>query len=70
MSTLCMWLGLPAFFLALVIVNSVKTRRGALEKLGREPDLQCKRLNVIARVLFAAGFALWVLGAFMTIGGK
>lgn len=72
MSAACMWLGLPVFFLAFIFVNIAKTRQSYLRKTGKAPDEKYARLNIIARMLFAAGIALWIIGAFMTIasGGK
>ena len=72
MSAIMMWLGMAAFFFALIFVNVAKTQQGYLQKLGKEPDEKYKKLNVTARVLFAVGMSFWIVGAIMTMaaGGK
>ena len=72
MSAIMMWLGMAAFFFALLFANIVKTQQRYLQKLGKEPDEKYKKLNVTAKVLFALGMSLWIVGAIMTMaaGGK
>jgi hypothetical protein len=67
-----MWLGMAAFFFALIFVNIAKTQQQYLQKLGKAPDEKYKKLNVIAKVLFALGMSFWIAGAFITMaaGGK
>jgi len=72
MSVIMMWLGMAAFFFALIFINSVKTQAQYLQKLGKEPDAKYKNLNITAKVLFALGLSLWIFGAILTMatGGK
>jgi len=63
-----MWLGMAGFFFALILVNIAKTQQKYLQKLGKPPDEKYKKLNLAAKVLFAAGISLWILGTVLTIG--
>jgi fatty acid desaturase len=66
MSAIMMWLGMAAFFFALIFTNIAKTQQRYLQKLGKAPDEKYKKLNVTARVLFAVGMSFWIVGAIMT----
>jgi hypothetical protein len=72
MSVIMMWLGMAAFFFALIFVNIAKTQAQYLQKLGKEPDAKYKKLNATAKVLFALGMSFWIFGAILTMaaGGK
>ncbi len=72
MSAIMMWLGMAAFFFALIFVNIAKTQQRYVQKLGKVPDEKYKKLNATAKVLFALGMSFWIVGAIMTMasGGK
>jgi hypothetical protein len=72
MSAIMMWLGMAAFFFALIFVNIAKTQQRHLHKLGKAPDERHNKLRVTAKVLFALGLSLWIVGAIITMaaGGK
>jgi len=60
-----MWLGMAAFFFALIFVNIAKTQQRYLQKLGKAPEEKYKKLNSTAKVFFAVGISLWIIGAIM-----
>jgi hypothetical protein len=68
MGALLMWLGMAGFILALICTNTSKTQQLYLQKLGKPPDAKYKKLNLAAKLLFAAGISLWIAGAIMTMG--
>jgi len=68
MSAFIMWLGMAGFIFALIFVNIAKTQQQYLQKLGKPPDAKYKKLNLTAKVLFAAGISLWIVGAIITMG--
>ena len=72
MNAIMMWLGMVAFFFALIFVNIAKTQQRYLQKLGKAPDEKYKKLNMTAKVLFAVGMSFWIIGAIITMsaGGK
>ena len=72
MNAIMMWLGMVAFFFALIFVNIAKTQQRYLQKLGKAPDEKYKKLNMTAKVLFAVGMSFWITGSIITMaaGGK
>ena len=72
MSAILMWLGMVAFFFALIFTNISKTQQRYLQKLGKAPDEKYKKMNLSAKVLFAVGMLFWITGAIITMaaGGK
>lgn len=68
MSVFFMWLGMAGFLFALIFVNIAKTQQQYLQKLGKTPDEKYKKLSLAAKVLFAAGITLWIVGAIITMG--